>query len=272
MMPAMLSRETRQVLRFFAITLVLSGIIWAGLPMMFGLSRAHVLIPGTFVPSIAAIVLTAVERGRAGVAELLGRGIRLRVGAQWYLFSLAVPVAVVIGAVWLHRAAGGTAVSENDPAQWYMVFPGFLQVFFLSVIGEEFGWRGYALPRLQGRYGPLVASLVIGVVWGFWHLPQWFLPGDFHSQIPFGLFLAQDIGLAVIMTWLFNHTKGSVFIAALFHTAANLAIGVAPMLPAQTDGSIRPMVIGVAALWLGAVPIIVGWLRRPQRNLPIPSP
>ncbi len=261
----MVSRETRNVVRFFVIALFFSSVIWAVLPRVFGLTRAQVLIPGTFVPSVAAIVLTAIERGRAGVAELLRRGVRFRVSVWWYLFSLAVPAAVVVAVVWIHRWAGGVAINENDPAQWYLIFPGFLQVFFLSVIGEEFGWRGYALPRLQERYGPLTASLVIGMVWGIWHLPQWFMPGDFHGQIPFWLFLAQDVAIAVIMTWLFNHTAGSVLVACIFHAAANLAVGVTPMLPSQTDGSIRPLLLGVIAMWIGAAIIVVQWIRRPQR-------
>jgi membrane protease YdiL (CAAX protease family) len=177
------------------------------------------------------------------------------------VFALFATVPVVVLAIAAHRGLGGSAVQTNDPAQWYLAVPAFAQILVLGVLGEELGWRGYALPRLERALGTLGASLVIGTVWGIWHLPLWWLDGDFHAQIPFALFVAQDVALSVVMTWLFIRTGGSVLLVALFHAASNLTIGIAPLLPEQTAGSIRPLVFAVLLLGAAACVIAFHWTK-----------
>ncbi|MFP4232497.1 MAG: CPBP family intramembrane glutamic endopeptidase, partial [Spirochaetaceae bacterium] len=227
----MSERPLLESVRFFLITLAATWLVWIGLYRLGILGEEAARIIGTWMPTTVAVILSLVERGRSGARALLGRLLRWRVHAGWYLFALTVVVPVVVAAVALHRMLGGTAISENGPAQWYLIFPAFTIIFFSSVLGEEVGWRGYALPRLQGRLGPLRARLVVGVVWGVWHLPLWWMDGNFHEQIPFGLFVLQDVALAVVLTWLFNRTGGSVLLVALLHAASNLAVGLAPLLP-----------------------------------------
>jgi membrane protease YdiL (CAAX protease family) len=112
--------------------------------------------------------------------------------------------------------------------QWYLLPPLFLLVMFFPLMGpvaEEFGWRGYALPRLQEKWGPLIASLAIGTAWGLWHLPEFFTPGTSQYVLGIGLlvpFTISEIANSIFMTWVYNKTKESLLIGGLMaHTAMN---------------------------------------------------
>ena len=244
-----------RTLLFFLVTFVFSWSIWIPLAVT-GSENGLLDIAGRFGPLVAALLLTGILDGRAGLAGLWKRMLIWRVHPGWYVFAFLGTVVVALGAIGIHVALGGKTPQFNDPAQLYLVIPVFLYVLFLSVAGEETGWRGYALPRLQERWGELPASLVIGLVWGVWHLPLFWMAGDFHSQIPFGLFLLQDVALSVVMTWLFNGTGGSLLLVHLFHAASNTTIGVLPILPQDTGGDIRPLGIAVALLSIVAVIVI----------------
>jgi membrane protease YdiL (CAAX protease family) len=98
---------------------------------------------------------------------------------------------------------------------------------FVALIGggldEEMGWRGYALPRLQGRLGPLTANLLLGVLWAFWHLPLWFVPGSFQAGSSFGLYVVSTVALSFLIGWVYNGTGGSLLLAILAHAASDAA-------------------------------------------------
>jgi membrane protease YdiL (CAAX protease family) len=91
----------------------------------------------------------------------------------------------------------------------------------LVSLGEEVGWRGYALPALQARYGALVSSVVLGTMWALWHLPLFFNPDMFYSNMPFVIQLAIQVPMAILFTWVFNSTGGSVLLAILLHSMIN---------------------------------------------------
>nr|WP_275981983.1 CPBP family intramembrane glutamic endopeptidase [Frigidibacter sp. ROC022] len=129
----------------------------------------------------------------------------------------------------------------------------FLWVLAFSVAGEETGWRGYLLPRLLERTGPLRASLVLGLVWALWHLPLWALPGDFHAAIPLSLFAAQTLGFSILYTWLWLQSEGSLIVVHLFHAASNTTLGLLPLIPGEGAGGTRPLWIAVGLLWLVAI-------------------
>ena len=249
----------RRTTLFFLLTFVLSWSIWIPLAVT-GSEIGLLEIAGRFGPLVAALLLTGLSDGRAGLTQLWKRMLIWRVHPGWYLFAFLGTAVVALSAIGIHVGLGGETPRFNDPAQLYLVIPVFLYVLFLSVAGEETGWRGYALPRLQERWGPFGASVVIGLVWGVWHLPLFIMAGDFHSQIPFGLFVLQDVALSVVMTWLFNATGGSLLLVHLFHAASNTTIGVLPVLPQDTGGVLRPLWIAVALL--GAVALLVAGRQR----------
>jgi uncharacterized protein len=236
---------------FFFLTFLISWICWL-IPVF--LDRQIILLRmiGTFGPLLSALVLSAWKggwSGKGGLKKLLSPLLKWRVDPRWYLFAFFGTAIVAAGAIIVQIAAGGGEQLEwNDPAQLYLVFPVFLYVLFFSVAGEETGWRGYALPRLQNAVGPLKASLIIGFIWGVWHLPLFYIPGNFHQHIPFPLFVLQDIALAVVITWLYNRSGGSLLLVHLFHAASNTTLGVLPVLPMSTGGSMVPLYVSVGIL------------------------
>jgi uncharacterized protein len=143
----------------------------------------------------------------------------------------------------------------------------FVYVFFLGgPLGEEPGWRGFALPRLQRRYGPLVGSLILGPIWAFWHLPlfwapAWNLPPTILNIV---MFVIAATAFTIVMTWVFNNTKGSLLIAVLVHTSFDMVLailnGLFPVPIVNDYGSNVPVLIGLGVLALVLVALTRGRL------------
>lgn len=111
-----------------------------------------------------------------------------------------------------------------------LILPVFLIAFFFQgAISKEFGWRGFALDRLQEKYNALTSSIIIGIVWGFWHLPLFYINGTSQSKMPVVLiifFILNSVFLSILFTWLHNNTGGNILVALLFHTMVNLTYGL----------------------------------------------
>lgn len=112
----------------------------------------------------------------------------------------------------------GVLLSTQD------LLPALLFQTFFFLITEETAWRGFALPRLQASLSALNASLLLGVLWGIWHLPLFFIPDSFQSNLPLARFLLATIAMSIISTWVFNHTHGSVLLVAILHAATDVTI------------------------------------------------
>jgi membrane protease YdiL (CAAX protease family) len=129
----------------------------------------------------------------------------------------------------------------------------FVYVVFHGPLGEEAGWRGFALPRLQSRYGPLIGSLILAPVWALWHLPMFWVPAwKFPpTLLNLALFILASIPLTIIMTWIFNNTKGSLLIAVLVHAVFDTTFVILNLLFTATSvteyGSTFPMLAGCGA-------------------------
>lgn len=192
---------------------------------------------GTFGPLVAAVVLTARKDGREGLRSLLGRVVRWRVAPAWYGVALLGPLVLTLAAISLHVALGGRT---PDLASLAGSLPTVLLVsvymLLFVALGEEVGWRGYALPALQARHGALASSAILGGVWALWHLPQFFNPATLYSDLPFALFLAYLVPFAVLITWVFNSTGGSVLMAMLVHAVMNASTQVWKVLPEYSGG------------------------------------
>lgn len=193
-----------------------------------------------FGPSMAGIITILLSSGKQGLKMLWQRLSSRQTRWYWYIFCLAAPPALMLGALGIHTLVGGQGLTYNDPAELYLVIPVFLLVFFFSVLGEEIGWRGFALPWLQKRFNALVSSLILGLIWALWHLPLFFIPGDFHQQLSFIWFVLQTVSITILYTWLFNTTNGNLLLILLLHSSSNTAFGVLPMLPEAAGGSSRP--------------------------------
>jgi uncharacterized protein len=175
-----------------------------------------------FGPFLAALVVLALTGGRAGVVALLRRMVRWRVRPVWYAAALLLPVGIALGATVLNVLLGAQPPSAAELGAWPGLIPTFFLLLLIPGIGgawEEPGWRGYALPNLQVGRSALLASLILGIVWAFWHLPLMVA-----GVIPWSD-IAYVIVQSVVYTWLFNNTSGSVLLVMLFHTMNNVISG-----------------------------------------------
>ena len=144
-----------------------------------------------------------------------------------------------------------------------MVLAEFVRVLFLGgPVGEELGWRGFALPRLQQHRNALDASILLGLIWGLWHLPLYFVLGTGQSELlragtspvfAIGGFIGWTIGLSVLFTWLFNQTGGSLIVVILFHASVNLAA----FLPTAVGSGGPASLLNVVITWLVAIGVVV---------------
>ncbi len=170
-----------------------------------------------YAPAIAAFTIVTYRSGIHGLCRYLSRLLLWRCSLSWYIFLiLGVPLVFCIGSV-----IKGNLFEEG------LAFSSWRELLLASALMmikgpvEEFGWRGVALPLLQRRFAPIWASLIIGIIWGFWHLPAFLLSGTPQSAWSFAPFFVGAVSLSVIITPLFNRSRGSILLPALFHFQLN---------------------------------------------------
>ncbi|HEX6306276.1 MAG TPA: type II CAAX endopeptidase family protein [Anaerolineales bacterium] len=246
-------------LAFAGTWVVFSPIILSKVLGLFSLpdSAAVLLfILSTFTgPFVAALVVTNAIGGRPGLGKLFRRMVQWRVGIQWYLLVLLGYPALLYVGLTLAEGPGLLANPvESLPLLASAYLPNVVLGILMPGLGEETGWRGFALPRLERLYGPLLGSLVLGILHALWHLPAYLTPG-FIQAGPFDpvIFVANSgaiIASTFLWTWLFNNARGSILFAMLFHAASNaslMLIGRLALAPfANTWAGLE--IFGVAAL------------------------
>jgi membrane protease YdiL (CAAX protease family) len=222
----------------------------------------------TYAPALAAILAAGLTGGRPALRDLGARLLRWRVGWWWYVVVLAGPPAVSLAVAGLWLGLGGSwgaaapAALTGGPTGGPVSLPVLaLWLVLLALtdgLGEEPGWRGFALPRLIAGHGALAASLGLGVVWACWHLPLFWTVGSSLEGRPFLLALVALPALSVLYTWVFQHTRGSLLLAVLFHAAANLwGLGQLPSGGEDTT----PVLLRIALTWLIALGVIAAGRR-----------
>ena len=217
-------------------------------------------IVGAFAPLLAALTVTALQ---GTTRDFLARGVRPKVELRWVGFVVFAPAALMLAAIALTVEWGTPTPKFPSLWQWPMVAINFVAVLLVGgPLGEEFGWRGFALPIMQTRFGAVRSNVALGAIWALWHLPLFWMTGTAQSQLPFGLFFALTIALSVIYTWLFNNTEGSVLLAMLFHASINTWSGPLRILPTATH-SLRPYQITAVLVCAAALVLVVtGRVRR----------
>lgn len=216
----------KKVILFFVLTYVFTWICHLAIPV-FGLSFSfdmanpsmYLYLIGILGPLVSAIIVSAQYEGSRGVKKLLSGALKWRFSPIWYLFAIFIVALLQFVSIGIHIRA------VPKPLEW-MSFPLMLIYGQLwIVLGEEYGWRGFALPRLQSRLGPLGAGLVLGVLWAGWHLPMFFIPGSpqftesFFTRFP--LYVLIVTCWSIIMTMLYN--RAGVLACMIFHAALNIA-------------------------------------------------
>jgi membrane protease YdiL (CAAX protease family) len=241
----------------FAITWGIAALIFLDpnlIEAVFGKMSASnpVFVIAVAGPTMAATILTFARGSWAGLGALYKRLFQWRFGFQWY-FALLVGLPLICFVA--SRVAGSRpSAAFSAPA----LFLGLLwNQLLLGPLGEELGWRGFALPRLLKRYNPLVASLILGAIWGVWHLPAFFVSGLPQSGLSIPIFLFGALCMSILATWIYRHTNGSVLSVVLFHYMANVSTGLFN----------TPFMAFAIAMALAAVLALIldrrlGWLRR----------
>jgi membrane protease YdiL (CAAX protease family) len=220
-------------LKFFALTYCLSWVVWIPLDLShFGIgpfsipegTSAIIRLLGVVMPAVAALILTGRSGGRRAVGALLGRLGIWRVGWKWWAAAVAVcPLLLLLTGLAYNRFSGSSplAFTPQETIAAFVVSTVFL---LIATLGEEIGWRGVALPGLQGRWSALVASLILALGWGLWHLPFWLLLDSFHQfGLPYlALNLAFVLPITLYITWFYNHGKFSLLLPVAFHLSFNI--------------------------------------------------
>jgi membrane protease YdiL (CAAX protease family) len=242
------------------IALVPSALDARGLIPFHGTAAQSIMFLSGWGPGVAAIIVCGTTAGKIGVRGLLRRYLVWRVRPIWYLTALFGTAGFILGGIELSRLLGARtpalAIETISPLTAALVFLATV-VFGLVVNSEDLAWRGYALPYLQPKYGALVASLLIAVPEGLTHLPYFFVPGDFRQQVGIVWFMAFSVAIVILMTWMFNNTRGSVLLAALYHASQNAWANLIDTTPRPGPNDLRPFVCAVLLMWVAAIVVIV---------------
>ena len=204
----------------------------------FGQISGHhpLFILAVWTPAIAALIVIIHYAGLRGLRRYLSRMLLWRCPPVWYVFLMGVPLLFYVGA-----AVKGNLFTDPFP---FTSLPALLSAIAMTLIVgpiEEFGWRGLALPLLQRQFAPIWAGLILGGIWGIWHLPAFLLSGTPQSAWSFTPFLIGSVALSLMVTPMFNASRGSILLPFLFHLQLNV--------PIWPDGQPYDIVFfGVAAL------------------------
>jgi membrane protease YdiL (CAAX protease family) len=210
-------------------------------------------------PALAAIITIAIFKGAAGLKNLSRRLILWKVGIGWHMVALLLPLVMDLAAFGLHMVFDSDAVSTStlqslqttlSQSTFWIDFLMLAIMFTLGFdgLGEELGWRGFALPALLVNYKALAASLILGFFWILWHLPYALTLNSAMSGQPFYSFIPGMLVSAILFTWIFNNTKGSILLSILFHASNNITYNLLPKLFPE---------VHTAGIWNTIVPWLV---------------
>jgi membrane protease YdiL (CAAX protease family) len=204
---------------------VFAGTTWMPIDEAHPMTALHgLLVFAIASPSVVGVILTAVVDGRQGLKELWSRTVRWRVHWKWYLAALAVPFGTAaLSYVVYGLLTGNPLLPDNLGSQFGFILPFALMACLL----EEYGWRGFALPRMQKRYNALVSALIVGVGWALWHTAVNYLGlvGQHEGRLLFPLLLVASqltLVLSIPLTWIHNNAKDSMLLVVLCHFSVTM--------------------------------------------------
>ena len=258
------------LLSYFVLAYGLSWIIWV--PVGWVVSQVNeppewvflLVILGIYGASGAGFIMTVFVEGKPGVRKLLARVRIWRIGIHWYLVTfLVIPVLILVGMAFY--ALLGNEIGPFVPSLFPPLLLGAIPAIFFGPLGEEFGWRGFALPRLQLRFSAFWSSIILGILHTFWHAPLFFVGGvtfgtiGENGLVTVPLFLSWVTIGTFVYTLLSNNSAASMLLAILFHWSANTAdaivFGMFPALPESAQFQI--MALAQIPGWIMVVLLIV---------------
>lgn len=264
------SASITAILAFFVLAFMWSWACWLLSPLLkaqSAIAATVLFVVGGFGPSLAAVAVVAHHGGRSGLLRWMKRCLQWRVGWRWIALAFFFPVGFMGLAAAIHVALGGDLPDSPASGHAGLATLSFLLVFLIGgPLGEEFGWRGFAQPALQARWGWRSASLVLGVLWALWHLPLFCSVGTAQSHLPMGWYALSAIASAVVFAWPYNRSSGSVLPVLVLHTAVNAWSSVVPVM-VQADGSnLRAFQLVVGILVVTALVMLVRADPMPHRG------
>lgn len=219
------------IISFIVLTFGCSWTIWI-VALLFVPEDSLIMwiVPGAYGPTVIAIVLTTVIGGKEGLKQLLSKFLIWRAGTGWYLVVLLLLPLAQFGGVIIYELLNPGSIGSFAPQNLsaWLVAP--LLAIPLGPLAEELGWSGYLIPRMQGRTDALNSSIIVGLIWGLWHLPLFWGPfgtwvvGDPVRLWSAGAYILFTTFARIIYTWVYNNTRGSVLVAVLLHAVSNASI------------------------------------------------
>ncbi|MFL0249284.1 CPBP family intramembrane glutamic endopeptidase [Clostridium neuense] len=217
--------KNHEILSFIFLTFLFSWTIWV---MLYISSKNWAMLEiintlGAFGPGIMSIILTGFLYKKKGLKALLTRLTKWRYNLIYYIIAVFYWIASIYIFYLICKFFGSKGKVTFINTKPYYILGGFIYTLLLGgPLGEEIGWRGFLLPRLQKRLNPFYSSIVLGIIWSCWHLPLFFIAGTCQYGIPFFVFIMVGIINTIIITWIFNRTNGSLIFPILFHTCINM--------------------------------------------------
>ncbi|MFC3520724.1 type II CAAX endopeptidase family protein [Streptomonospora nanhaiensis] len=229
------------------------GVWWAGSAFLPG-SPMPAVIAGGFGPAVAAVAVTLATEGLSGAGALFRRYSPRRRGWFAALGATVLVLAAIAGSAAVPLYLGTAALDTEALRAAAVLAPVNLLVIALAGGGnEELGWRGFALPRLQGALPPVAANTVLGAVWAVWHAPLFTMAGTVQSEIAFPAYALLCVGLTVVLGYVFNATRGGVLLAVAAHAAVNVVTGLKGTAVGDAAGVGEVAFVALAALVLVAL-------------------
>lgn len=231
-----MTEENKHLILYLVFAFLFSWILWLpSLLSSIGLIEPLALYGGLSIigysgPLVVAFSLTSRFEGMGGVKDLWSRGWDYR---RWQFLLIAIFLIPLLYFLSLFLAT----ITEGKPfpklgfsEDYTLLIVEFLFFFFLGgAFQEEFGWRGYALDKIQSNWNALESSLILGGIWSLWHFPLFFMVGTPYTNQSFFSLTITTIILSIIFTWLYNNSNGSILIAMLFHTSNNISLIIFPL-------------------------------------------
>lgn len=236
--------SNKSLISFFVWAFVFSWAFW-GIAVLSSLGiftlpfpNMALVIIGAHGPLVASMALTYQSGGWTAVKSFLRSGFNLRLGLIWWLVILSLPFLLAALAVQINAARSGFQSDMTLLSQPLLILPTFLMLFFLGgSFQEEFGWRGFALPRLLEKWNPLTATLILGAIWGLWHLPLFHIADTSQVYMRFDVFVMLAVAFSIFFTWFHVKTNKNLFAALLFHAAINTSISLFPPIEQRVGGN-----------------------------------
>lgn len=207
---------------------------------------------------LGALLVVALSDGWVGVKAWASRIVRWRVGLIWYAAVFSIPLILQLSSYSLNVALGAPSETPFSLSRLSFFLPKFIQVMLIIALGEETGFRGYALPKLMEKYSPFVATLILAVMRVIWHVPL-FLTGDSWWVS------LHVIGGDFLFTWIFLNTRGSVLLAMLLHSANNAWSTVVSSSFSGTYADQHSMLVGLIFVVMTALILVAAWSGMKQK-------